>query len=108
MTTKDHTSLFLLELLLDEEAEDPNRNSFQQLSKDSRVMTERGLLPIDDHLYDLAGLLESFLILQKENKSAKDGSSTSRYNRVKDSIVNKLSAFLDPAQIQLLCLITSN
>lgn len=101
LSTKEHTSMFLLELLLNEDIEELNRNSLQILSDDSRVSTNRGLLPTDDNLYDLAGLLESLLILQKEKEHQKN-------EQIKQSIIERLSAFLDPAQIRLLQQITSN
>lgn len=107
MTTKDHTSMFLLELLLNEDIGDSNRNSLQFLSVNSGTQTDRGLLPINDHLFDLNGLLESLLIFQQDKKSSplKDGPKS---NKIKKSIIDNLSAFLDPAQIQLLYLITTN
>lgn len=110
MTTKDYTSMVLLELLLNDDFEDLKRNSLQHLASSSRTSTSRGLLPIDDHLFDLTALIESLMMLQK------DKNETEKYakgNCVKDSkiknlIVDKLSAFLDPAQIQLLNQITSS
>lgn len=108
MTTKDHTSLFLLELLLNEDSEELHRNSLQHLSSNSRTSTNRGLLPINDHLFDLTGLLESLLILQKDRKNSLREGECARDVKIKNLIVDKLSAFLDPAQIQLLYLITSD
>lgn len=107
MTTKDHTSMFLLELLLNEDTEELNRNSLQHLSSNSRTPTNRGLLPVDDHLFDLTGLLESLLKLQRDKKSSHE-QNCAKDNKIKNLIIDKLSAFLDPAQIQLLYLITSD
>ena len=111
MTTKDHTSMFLLELLVNEDFEDLNRNSLQQLSEDSRASTNRGMLPADDHLYDLAALLESLLILHRESRNNKNSmeldNKYKKSGKIKNLIADKLSAFLDPAQVQLLYLITS-
>lgn len=105
MTTKDHTSMFLLELLLNEDIVEMNRNSLQHLSLSSQTDTSRGILPIDDHLFDLNGLLESLLIFQQDSKNF--NTPHKKRLKIKRSIVDKLSAFLDPAQIQLLNLITA-
>lgn len=101
MTTKDHTSMFLLELLLNEDVAELGRNSLQHLSSISRTSTDRGQLPVDDHLFDLSGLLESLLILLQDRKSSTQTNS-SKDKKIQELIVDKLSAFLDPAQIQLL------
>lgn len=88
LTKEDLVTMFLLELLLN----DPNTYIFQ--------------LPIisgsegscDAHLYDLNGLLESLLLFYKnENRTV----------RCKDAIVDRLSAKLDPIQINLLYLIST-
>lgn len=105
LTTNDYTSMFLLELLLKEDVGEMDRNSLQHLSLNSHTDTTKGLLPIDDHLFDLNGLLESLLIIQQDN--LKKAETSKRNHQLRKSIVNKLSAFLDPAQIQLLHLITS-
>lgn len=108
MTTKDHTSLFLLELLLNtEDFEELNRNSLQHLSTSSRTSTNRGLLPIDDHLFDLTGLLESLLISRRDKRNSSSPEDCAKSKKIINSIIDKLSAFLDPAQIQLLYHITS-
>lgn len=108
MTSKDHTSMFLLELLLNEDIGESNRNSLQNLSINSGTSTERGLLPIDDHLFDLNGLLESLLIFQQDERNSRLTKNRSKDKKIQNSIIDKLSAFLDPAQIQLLYLITEN
>lgn len=114
MTTKDHTSMFLLELLLNEDINEINRNSLQHLSLSSGAATSKGLLPIDDHLFDLNGLLESLLIYKQDNKikrkqhldTSTEFTPKKRDIKIKETIVDKLSAYLDPVQIQLLNLIT--
>lgn len=107
MTTKDHTSMFLLELLLSEDICETNRNSLQYLSTNSMTSTQKGSLPIDDHLYDLNGLLESLMIFKQDKRNSSPKLNSKLDDRIKNSIIDKLSAFLDPAQIQLLYLITS-
>lgn len=110
MTSQDHTSMFLLELLLNEDIKELNMNSLQQLSTSSEATTNRGALPIDENLYDLNGLLESLMILlqsRKQNESNNSGNKPKNL-KIKNSIVNKLSAFLNPAQIQLLYLLTED
>lgn len=112
MTTKDHTSMFLLELLLNEDINEINRNSLQHLSLSSRAATSKGLLPTDDQLFDLNGLLESLLIYRQDIWKYHDDASTQptpkrKDLKIKESIVDKLSAFLDPAQIQVLNLISA-
>lgn len=107
MTTKDHTSMFLLELLLNEDVAELGRNSLQHLSSISRASTDRGQLPIDDHLFDLSGLLESLLIFLQDRKSSSQTNS-SKNLEIQELLVDKLSAVLDPAQIQLLYLIAAS
>lgn len=111
MTTKDHTSMFLLELLLNEDPEELSENSLQHLLHVSRTATNRGILPNDDHLFDLTGLLESLFTIHKDKKSLesqvdskenKEQVDWSTEDRIRNLIVEKLSAFLDPTQIQLL------
>lgn len=109
MTLQDYTSMFLLQLLLKEDVSELGLTTLQQLSTSSKASSNCGSLPIDENLYDLNGLLESLMIsLQSEKQNASGAGSTSSKNIViKNSIVNKLSAFLDPVQIQLLFLITN-
>lgn len=107
MTSKDHTSLFLLKLLLYDELSESNRNSMQYISINDRAYASHGALPIDDHLFDLNGLLESLMIFQQDRKKISQRSA-SKDDRIVLSIADKLSAFLDPAQIQLLNLILAN
>lgn len=107
MTMKDHTSMFLLELLLNEDPGELNRTSLQNLSYDFQTTTNRGLLPTDDHLFDLNGLLESLLILQQDKRNLFQGNLT-RDSRIEKAITDQLSAFLNPAQSQLLYLITTS
>lgn len=110
MTPQDYTSMFLLELLLKEDVSELNLTTLQQLSTSSKPGPNGGSFPIDEDLYDLKGLLESLMIfVQKERQSMLESggnSSGSKNVKIKDSIVNKLSAFLDPVQIQILFLIT--
>lgn len=107
MTTKDQTSMFLLELWLNGDAAEVGRSSLQHLSLNSKTTTTHGQLSIDDHLFDLNGLLESLLIFKQDKKNSATGKKLRR-TKVQESIADKLSAFLDPAQIQLLYLITSS
>lgn len=106
MTSKDHTSMFLLELLFYEDSEELSRNSLQQLLAKSRTSSIRGYIPVDERLFDLTGLLESLLIVRKDKAKTVDNCTKS--DRIKNSIIDKLSAFLDPAQTQLLHAITAN
>lgn len=113
LTFKDHTSMFLLELLLNEDFEELSRNSLHHLTSSSRTSTNRGLMPIDDLLFDLTGLLESLLILQQDKKARNEHSKAPDVNGAKDGkiknlVVDRLCAFLDPAQTQLLHLIASD
>lgn len=101
MTTKDHISMFLLELLLNEDVAEVSNSTLQHLSSQSQMMTNHGLLPIDDQLFDLNGLLESLLLFKR------DGKNFFGRKKLVESIVDKLSAFLEPSQIQLLYLITA-
>lgn len=103
MTTKEQTSMFLLELLLNENSDEFNESSLQNLAINSRTYVNGSALPVDDHLFSLHGLLESLLIFKRDTKNAK---FCSRINKVKQSLVDKLCTFLDPTQIQLLHLIT--
>ena len=110
LTSKDHTSMFLLELLLNEDFEELKRNSLQHLSSSSRSSTNRGLMPIDDHLFDLTGLLESLLLLQQDKKVRQQQGVKfcSKDDKIRNLIVDRLCAFLDPAQTQLLHMINSS
>lgn len=107
MSTRDHTSMFLLELLLNENSEEMSRNSLQHLLSNSYTTTKHGLLPADDHVFDLTGLLESLLILRQDERSSKQAGESAKDNKIMNMVVDKLSAFLDTAQIQLLYHIVS-
>jgi hypothetical protein len=108
MTAREYTSMFLLQLLLDDELDELSRCSLQHLASISRTSTNRGLIPLNDHLFDLTGLLESLLIVQQDEKSFQgQNERLSKDARINDLIVDRLSAFLDPIQTQLLHMITS-
>jgi len=102
MSTKDHTSMFLLELLLSEDLGDTNRNSLTYLATNSCASTTRGSLPTDDRMFDLNSLLESLLIFRDDKKSLKRHDFVSKSAKMRNTITNRLSAFLDQAQIQIL------
>lgn len=113
LTSGDHTSMFLLELLLHEDFEELNRNSLHHLSSSSRISTNRGLMPIDDYLFNLTGLLESLLILQRDKRARQEqskvvGKDSIKDEKIKNLIVDRLCAVLDPAQTQILHLIASD
>lgn len=107
MTVKDHTSMFLLELLLNEDPGEIKSNSLQSLLTEAPTSNGKVLLPIDDHLSDLNGLLESLLILQQDERNLFQGNHP-KDPKIKKAITDQLSAFLDPAQTQLLYLITTS
>lgn len=106
MTPKDHISMFLLELLFYEDMDELSRNSLQQLLAKSRTSSIRGYIPVDERLFDLTGLLESLLILHKDRLNSTHKNAKS--DRIKNLIIDKLSAFLDPAQTLLLHAITAS
>jgi hypothetical protein len=69
MSSCEYTSMFLLQLLLNDDLDEMKRCSLQHLASISRTSTNRGLIPLNDRLFDLTGLLESLLIvLQEEEK----------------------------------------
>lgn len=112
LTSHDYTSMFLLELLIHEDFEELSRNSLDHLSSSSRIATDRGLMPINDHLFDLTGLLESLLILQQDKKTRKSikppDKDYTKNGKIKELVMDRLCAFLDPPQMQLLNLIASD
>lgn len=108
MTSREYTSMFLLQLLLDDDLDELKRCSLQHLASISRTSTNRGLIPLNDHLFDLTGLLESLLILQQDEKASQEqNEKQAKDTKIKDLIVNRLRAFLDPTQAQLLHMLTS-
>jgi hypothetical protein len=108
MSSREYTSMFLLQLLLDEDLDELKRCSLQHLASISRTSTSRGLIPLNDHLYDLSGLLESLLIVKQDRKIFQDQDERrTKYEKIMSLIVDRLSAYLDPAQVQLLHMIVS-
>lgn len=95
LSKTDHTTLFLLVLLLQEDFNELNHVENRVLCE---INDQNNLdhLPLDDQTFNLNGLLESLLAYHKDKKCNK---------KIQESIAQKLSAFLDQAQIQLLYLV---
>lgn len=109
MTASEYTSMFLLQLLLDDELDELKRCSLQHLSSISRTSTSRGVIPLDDHLFDLTGLLQSLLIVQNEDNQARteEDMKAVRDGEIRHLIAKRLAAFLDQTQMELLNMINS-
>lgn len=101
LSSKDNTTMFLLELLLagDVERDSSGLDKPEKLTCTSWKSAQK--TPTDDYNSDLNGLLESLSIVHHESRKQ----SSVKNEKIKRLIIEKLSAFLDQAQIQLLYLL---
>lgn len=98
LSSKDNTTMFLLELLLADDGDDCIVKPIEKLTSTSQDLHRE---PTDDYHNDLDGLLESLSIVHNENKKQ----ASVKNVKIKRLLIEKLSAFLDQAQIQLLYLL---
>lgn len=99
LSRNDKTTMYLLELLLNEDEGESNNLSMINPSNNRQNQSDLDLLPIDDNLFELHGLLDSLLICRKDRI---------HNPKIEKSLVSKLSAFLDQTQIHLLYLILAS
>lgn len=105
LTNHDYTNMFLLELLTVDDLAELKVNARKYFYLNSQIETQRGALPIDEQLYNLSSLLESFVIIQYEIQNKVLAPEQSE--KIQQSIMYKLRPYLDPAQIQLVHLIAA-